>query len=574
MTTLSSQKESLFRRLATSFGHLDRLTKIFLVAFLIAGIGTGILAFSYVSQFVRNTPSGVLPGLAIHEDTTLPSGELATPIAGNVYGYAEPAAWDGSSRVNILIMGLDARDWEAGSGAPRTDSMIVLTFDPVTKTAGMLSVPRDLWVDIPGFGYDKINNAYALGEGNRLPGGGPGLAVQTVEQFLGITINYYAQIDFSAFERFIDFIGGVKIDIPHKIRVDIIGQPCTGDALFSGGAQSAPITAEQAGQIAADYLGRTGVWAVKQVSLDGQMVFRVKFDNDDAAFVDQLGVILKIRLASGEEGGPEILNSGDVYVTNGCTLIAAGRQTLNGAYALAYARARHVGDGDFDRSRRQQQVILAIRERLSEEDARAKLINNALQIYDELASGINTNMTVQDALSLGWAAKDVDLSKIEQAVIAPNACDFDGCIGKDFVIIAKSPDGLDILKPVTENIRLLRDKVFASGGARSPLALTSQAVDLMKMEAANVVVNNGSGNSGIAETTRAFLEGQGMIIASTGNADAVNGTTIIDYTGNPYTVQFLASLMNINASHIFSSYDPSSTVDVQLILGSEWVVPQ
>jgi LCP family protein required for cell wall assembly len=97
--------------------------------------------------------------------------------------------------------------------------MMLLTIDPATKTAGMLSVPRDMWVNIPGFGYNKINNAYAYGEGNKLPGGGPGLAVKTVENFLGINIQYYAQIEFTTFEKMIDTIGGVCLTIPEEIKV-------------------------------------------------------------------------------------------------------------------------------------------------------------------------------------------------------------------------------------------------------------------------------------------------------------------------------------------------------------------
>jgi len=70
-----------------------------------------------------------------------------------------------------------------------------------------------MWVAIPGFQHGKINTAYYLGDAYKLPGGGPGLAVDTVEQFLGVPINFYAQIDFQAFIRFIDEIGGVKINI-------------------------------------------------------------------------------------------------------------------------------------------------------------------------------------------------------------------------------------------------------------------------------------------------------------------------------------------------------------------------
>jgi LCP family protein required for cell wall assembly len=485
MTTLTNQKISFFRRLATSFGRLDRLTKFFLIAFLIAGIGTGVLAFGYVSEFVRNTPTGVLAGLAIQEETTSDTGEVIPSVSTNVYNYQKPESWDGASRVNILIMGLDARDWEVGQGAPRTDTMMVLTYDPVTNTAGMLSIPRDLWVDIPGYGHSRINNAYSLGERDRLPGGGAGLAVQTVEQLLGITINYYAQIDFNAFVRFIDIIGGVKINVPSDIRVQVIGR-------------------------------------------------------------------------------------------DGTVLIPSGRQVLTGELALGYARYRHcpqgsnsssercAGDeGDVDRGTRQQQVILAIRQQMARDDVRSLVLNNALQIYDVLASGINTNMSLPDAFSLGWAVKDV--AEIERAVIGP----------PDYGTYDTTPDGTEsVIKPFTENIRILRDQVFASGNTRSPLALTSQDVDLMKMEAANVAINNGSGNSGIADATRAYLEGQGMVIVSTGNADVVNGTTIIDYTGNPYTVQYLANLMSVSNSHVFSRFDPNSSIDVEIVIGPEWVVPQ
>jgi anionic cell wall polymer biosynthesis LytR-Cps2A-Psr (LCP) family protein len=110
--------------------------------------------------------------------------EEGTPIAPDVpptpvaLPEVELPAWDGASRINILFIGLDARDWAANEGPPRSDTMILFTIDPVTKTAGMLSIPRDLWVNIPGFGYSRINTAYSSGVGAQLPGGGPGLAMK------------------------------------------------------------------------------------------------------------------------------------------------------------------------------------------------------------------------------------------------------------------------------------------------------------------------------------------------------------------------------------------------------------
>ena len=196
--------------------------------FIVIAIVVGILAFNLVKGLVLSWTSTELPGVPVNTDSGqvsegfVPEGEeYEVPL--QEAGGLQAAEWDGASRVNMLVMGLDYRDWEEGD-IPRTDSMIVVTLDPVTLTAGMLSIPREMWVEIPGFDDAKINTAYFLGEANKLPGGGPALAVETVEQFLGIPIHFYAQIDFQAFVDFIDEIGGVDIKVPHKMVIDPIGQ--------------------------------------------------------------------------------------------------------------------------------------------------------------------------------------------------------------------------------------------------------------------------------------------------------------------------------------------------------------
>jgi LCP family protein required for cell wall assembly len=83
----------------------------------------------------------------------------------------------------------------------------------------MLSIPRDLWVTIPGFGEGRINTSYQLGENNKetIPGGGPTLAMSTIEQNFGIRIHYFAQVDFVGFERVLDAMGGITIDVPKPL---------------------------------------------------------------------------------------------------------------------------------------------------------------------------------------------------------------------------------------------------------------------------------------------------------------------------------------------------------------------
>lgn len=118
------------------------------------------------------------------------------------------AQWTGRDRLNVLLLGLDARD--GGLAAANTDTLIVLTFDPLDRTAAMLSIPRDTLVAIPGRGQDKINAAYSYG--------GPDLSRRTVEQLLGIPIHSYALIDFDAFTRIVDAVGGVFVDVKRPLR--------------------------------------------------------------------------------------------------------------------------------------------------------------------------------------------------------------------------------------------------------------------------------------------------------------------------------------------------------------------
>ena len=170
------------------------------------------------------TVTAGVDGPVLNEEGTPIATDIAPPPPSVSIPESDlPPAWDGASRINVLLIGLDYRDWQAGLGAPRSDTMIVLTIDPLTKTAGMLTIPRDMWVNIPGFGYSRINTAYSSGEGNKLPGGGPALASKTVEQFLGVPINYYAQIDFNAFVEFIDLIGGIDIHNDEELRLDPVG---------------------------------------------------------------------------------------------------------------------------------------------------------------------------------------------------------------------------------------------------------------------------------------------------------------------------------------------------------------
>ena len=124
-------------------------------------------------------------------------------------------------RITILVMGLDRRPSE-GDAPTRTDTMFVLTIDPATKTAGIVGIPRDSWVEIPlqdGGGYfeSRINTAFALGETQGYSGGGAELAMEVTERALGVPIDHYMIIDFEGFKAVIDELGGVDVFVEEVI---------------------------------------------------------------------------------------------------------------------------------------------------------------------------------------------------------------------------------------------------------------------------------------------------------------------------------------------------------------------
>jgi LCP family protein required for cell wall assembly len=112
-------------------------------------------------------------------------------------------------RINILLLGIGGPGHE---GAYLSDTNMIVSIKPSTKQVAMISVPRDLSVNIPGYGYRKVNNANAFGELKQAGNGGE-FARQVFENNFGISIPYYARVDFKAFTEIIDAIGGINIEV-------------------------------------------------------------------------------------------------------------------------------------------------------------------------------------------------------------------------------------------------------------------------------------------------------------------------------------------------------------------------
>jgi LCP family protein required for cell wall assembly len=445
-----------------------------LAAFLVAGLITAYLTFIFVRSVVASFGDASqevasAPQAPLAEEAPLDPRDLNVPLQLSDGPEAKP--WDGNERVNILLMGLDYRDWEIGEGPSRTDTLMLATVDPQSRSAALLSIPRDLWVSIPGYDYGKINTAYFLGEAYQVPGGGPGLAIHTVEELLDIQIHFYAQVDFSAFERFIDEIGGIEVDVPEEIEIDPIGPTNT-------------------------------------------------------------------------------------------LVLQPGLHTLDGPVALAYARSRSTFGSDFDRAHRQQQVIMAVRDRILSLDILKTLIQKSPILYRQLASGVNTNMTLQQVISLSWTASQIPAESIRREVI-----------DLERVVEDYSWDGQQILRPIPEEILALRDDVFTSTGLPVPAAPTVAAnpLEMRQAENASVSILNGTYTAGLAARTREYLISEGVNVTNTGNAlEIYDYTTLIDYSGKIYTQQYLLELLNIQSSQVFNQYDPNSEVDIAILLGNDW----
>ena len=150
-----------------------------------------------------------------HTSDATPSA--ATPLPT----LALPPRWDGKERVNVLLLGVDERPWDPNWGAPRADAIILLTLDPQTMTGGAISLPRDLWVNLPGIGERKLNQAYSLGEAVYGAGQGPVLTAKVVGNLLQTPVHHYVVVNFQAFIAFVDAIHGIKIDVPQRMALDV-----------------------------------------------------------------------------------------------------------------------------------------------------------------------------------------------------------------------------------------------------------------------------------------------------------------------------------------------------------------
>jgi polyisoprenyl-teichoic acid--peptidoglycan teichoic acid transferase len=411
-------------------------------------------------------PPLIVDGVEVTPTLPLPSSPNVPPIVS-----AEAfKPWARTERVTALFLGIDQRCDD--DGPTRTDSIMLLTLDPVGKTAAALSIPRDLWVEIPGFGVDRVNQAHYIGEIRNYPGGGPRLALETVEALVGVKIDYYVTVNFDAFIGFVDLIGGIEIDVPETIDDRLYPDSCYGYEPF---------------------------------------------------------------------------------------YIEAGRQQLDGETALKYARTRATYYGDVDRAGRQQQVVLAARERVLRLDMIAKLTPRAGELWFSFQNNVRTNLTLDEAVQLIMLSQDIPQERIRTEVLDYN-----------YVFNETTPAGQSVLIPRRNEIRDLRDLLFAPPAIPTPVI--ENLPELALAENARIAIYNGTQTFGLAAKTEDYLTEYGFNIVAVGNADSSSyrTTQIIDYGSYYNTARCLTQVLSVPPLNISSGSQPDGEFDILIILGADW----
>ena len=437
------------------------ITGMLVIIFLVIIGGIAVSAMSWVRGMLAR------PGIA----SGLPSSSSPSENVDYKFGQVIPD-WTGTKRVTVLLLGIDERPDE--NGPSRTDTMMVLTLDPATNMAGVLSIPRDLWVPIPGYSEERINAAYRLGELYDHPGGGPALARETVEYNLGIAIDYHVLLNFQAFVGMVDMIGGVDIYVEQDIS----------DPTYP----------------------------------------------DHAYGYDPL-------------------------------YIAAGWHHFDGEMALKYSRTRH-SSSDFDRARRQQQVMSAILEKVTSVELLPDLAKKAPEIYKMLETYVQTDMALDQILALANLATQIDRSTIRYGVI-------DQTCTQSWV----TPNGAQVLIPLRDQMREVRDYVFA---ADIPTPMPGQTVILTPTpETATISVLNGTTRAGLAGSTSDYLKAQGLDVANVGNADRQDyaQSIVMMNRDKQLTAARIASLLNLPATAVVKGTDSGAAHDIVVILGDDYSGP-
>jgi LCP family protein required for cell wall assembly len=362
---------------------------------------------------------------------------------------------------NIMLLGSDRRPLLEGW---RTDVMILVSIDAQQKIVSMVSIPRDLYVAIPGYGKTRLNMADNIGELQRYPGGGPGLLRATLEKNLGITFDNYIRIDFRGFTEMIDILGGVQVDVQ-----------C-----------------------------RTELWV------------------------------------------PDMKRPGEYQLFR---TIPAEMMLMDGELALMYSRCR-AQTAAFDRDRRQQEVLLAIRNRVLELGI-SGLLPRLFELLETMKHNVQTDLEPAEMLALARLLPQIPPQNINQRAL-------------DLTVAPQwtSPEGSWLVLPDRQLIKQLME------GRMAPPTPEESS---LAAEGVRIAVDNGTIIGGFSSQMAERLRSRGYRVVEVGKADTLDHseTIIISYAGDSLTLDQLRRYLNVGEENI--RYEPhwASTVAIRVVLGTD-----
>ncbi|MGC9347009.1 MAG: LCP family protein [Anaerolineae bacterium] len=396
------------------------------------------------------------PGpIVLPDGRTLP--ELAgTPVLTSSLPQPSPMPQveqpDGT--INVLLLGMDRT---SGDSIARTDVLAIASVFPDGPSVGMLSIPRDYYAWIPGWGLDKINTAYLRAGRIGYPGGGPALAKDTMMYNFGVPIHYYALVDFSSYRQIVDAVGGVDVVVECPFH-DTYPDP------------ESP----------------TG-----QTDID----------------------------------------------------LEPGVHHLDGKHALWYVRSRW-NTSDFDRHRRQQQVLRAIlRQALN-----ANMLVRVPELWDVYKEAVETDMGLKEVVYLASVAGRLDERDIHSYFIR----------GNTLLESWTAPNGGYVLVPHYDVLQEFVQQTMY------PLS-TSRA----SQRAYRVEVVNGSGRTGWGTVAAYRLGLEGLIVTAITEAEPQPRTYVTDFTttskGSP--LWKLRDIYRLSPGDVASEPTEDAEVDFRVTLG-------
>ncbi len=368
----------------------------------------------------------------------------------------------------MLLVGVDKRA-EAVTEGVRSDTLILVRINPQGNWATMLSVPRDSVVPLPSGALGKVNSAFSYGyynaeqlygAGTSQDAGGGAAAAETMEQFLKIHVDYIAQVDFHGFERLVDSVGGVIVD-------------------------------------------------VKQALVDPEYPT--------------------------ENHGVE-----RIY-------IAPGVQLMDGKTALIFARSRH-STNDFDRSKRQQQVLKAVLNQVRSRDlaANVSLLPNWINVLEQ---NVRTTLPMSDVSTmtdLAGIASHLDSSRIAQFSINPTDVRVDNVLTSD---IYWNENDIQLLVKKWQN------------GSTIPGVATLQVL-------------NGSGVTGVGSSISDALSNTGFSVLAAGNNQGSPTTILYDIGDHTSERQQLMSALGLNTTQVITNAGrpagAASDASMVLVVGADY----